>query len=155
MSLISNVLFIDSPSSSLDHTHSLSPVRKRSSSQTSSQSNSVSRRRRSSSLDRPVKVSRQDDKNEHDDEHDDDVVPAATIQRIKLPPEEKKYANNTNNEHYRKGESGRGTRGGDEVYLYGIILLFWLIVCCIHENSLINKIPYCTDIATVHSLEQL
>ncbi|XP_003386363.2 PREDICTED: zinc finger CCCH domain-containing protein 14-like [Amphimedon queenslandica] len=103
----------DSPSSSPDRTHSLSPVRKRSSSQTSSQSNSV-RRRRSSSLDRPVKVSRQEDKNEHDDEHDDDDVPAATIQRIKLPPEEKKYNNNSNNEHHRKGETGRGTRGGDE-----------------------------------------
>ena len=62
-----------------------------------------------------MKVSKQGNKNEHDDvDDDDDDVPVSTIQRIKLPPEEKRY-NSNSNEHYRKGETGRGTRGGDEV----------------------------------------
>lgn len=85
-----------------NHTHFVLSKRKRSISQSSSnQSNQLSsdkRRTPSPTIIRPIKLA----KEEEDD--DDDEVPV-TVQRIKLPPEDKKY-----NERNRRGR-GRGGEG--------------------------------------------
>ena len=83
----------------------MSPKRKRSISQSSTnQSNQLSsdkRRTPSPTITRPIKLA----KEEEDDDDDDDEVPV-TVQRIKLPPEDKKY-----NERNRRGRGGG--RGGE------------------------------------------
>ena len=82
----------------------MSPKRKRSISQSSTnQSNQLSsdkRRTPSPTITRPIKLAK-----EEEEDDDDEEVPV-TVQRIKLPPEDKKY-----NERNRRG-GGRG-RGGE------------------------------------------